>query len=128
MTRLLILFLLGLPQFALAAVPEQVLAIAGTYYGEAFNGNDLDPVVTVMAFDDQGRFYGNYQVEDEFALFEGSLSSLVQEGERTFTMEWTDKDGEGFVFMQFNADYSAFSGFWTDTSGEAQRPWNGRKQ
>ena len=125
-------FLLLLSAFmhfqARAAAPESVLAIAGNYVGYAYNGANLDPVTTVMAFDNNGRFIGRYKVDDEVRPFEGTLSGLIQEDERAFSMEWTDMDGEGFVYMEFNADYSAFTGSWTTTDGDEMFPWNGRRQ
>jgi len=113
---------------AFAAAPESVTSIAGNYSGYAYNGQNLDPVLTVLAFDESGRFMGSYKVDDENSPFQGTLSGLIQEEERAFSMQWTDKDGEGFVYMEFNADYSSFSGFWTDPGGEDQFPWNGRRQ
>ena len=113
---------------AFSAVPDAVAAIAGNYTGYAYNGMNLDPVTTVLAFDENGRFVGRYKVDDENRPFEGTLSGLIQEGDRSFSMEWTDRDGEGFVYMEFSVDYSSFSGFWTDTDGEDQFPWNGRRQ
>lgn len=111
-----------------AAVPEGIAPIAGRFAGTAYNGGDMDPVVTVLAFDDQGRFAGSYAVEDESGVFEGTLSGLVQEDERSYSLAWTDQHGEGFVLLEFNADFSAFSGFWTNTDGEQQFPWSGRRQ
>lgn len=120
----LVLFSCPLP----GAVPDSVAAIAGTYAGLAYNGQTLDPVVTVFAFDSEGRFSGNYRIEDETGAFEGRLSGLFQEGEHRFSMEWTDRDGEGFLYIEFTQDYSAFDGFWTNTDGDSQLPWNGRRQ
>ena len=111
-----------------AAVPDSVAAIAGRYSGMAFNGSNMDPVTTVLAFDARGRFAGSYYVEDEVQEFEGRLSNLVQEGERTFSLEWTDRFGEGFAVFEFSSDYSSFSGFWTNVDAEDQFPWSGRRQ
>jgi hypothetical protein len=111
-----------------AAVPDEVAAVAGRYAGMAFNGSNMDPVVTVLAFDNQGRFAGTYYVEDEIQEFEGRLSNLIMEGEHTFTLEWTDRFGEGFALFEFNSDYSAFTGYWTTVDAEDQFPWNGRRQ
>jgi hypothetical protein len=111
-----------------AAVPDEVAAVAGRYAGMAFNGSNMDPVVTVLAFDAQGRFAGSYYVDDEVQAYEGRLSNLIHEGERTFTLEWTDRFGEGFAWFEFNSDYSAFTGFWTNVDAEDQFPWNGRRQ
>ena len=111
-----------------AAVPDSIAAIAGRYAGNAWNGDDLDPVVTVLAFDDQGRFAGSYKIDDENGSFEGNLSGLAQEGERSFSLEWTDRDGEGFLYLDFSPDYSSFTGVWTNTDGLSQLPWNGRRQ
>ena len=112
-----------------AAVPQGIMEIAGHYVGMAYNGGDLDPVVTVLSFDSQGRFSGSYSVEDENGIFEGRLSGLIkEEGERSFSLEWTDQDGEGFVYLDFSPDYSSFNGVWTRTDGEEQFPWSGRRQ
>ncbi len=114
---------------AQAAVPEGIMKIAGRYAGMAYNGGDLDPVVTVLSFDAQGRFAGSYSVEDENGFFEGRLSGLIkEEGEHSFSLEWTDQDGEGFVYLDFSPDYSSFNGVWTRTDGEEQFPWSGRRQ
>lgn len=113
---------------AFAAASESVTSIAGNYSGYAYNGQNLDPVLTMLAFDENGRFMGSYKVDDENNPFQGTLSGLIQEDDRTYSMQWTDKDGEGFVYMEFSADYSSFSGFWTDPGGEQQFPWNGRRQ
>ena len=121
-------FLLSLSMLALAAAPEEISAISGTYAGRAYNGNNLDPVITVLAFDIQGRFSGTYKVDDETGVFDGRLSNLIPEGDRAFSLEWTDQFGEGFVYLEFNADYSAFNGYWSDINGQDQFPWNGRRQ
>lgn len=126
--RLLCFLILLSPAVLAATVPDSIAAIAGNYVGTAYNGGDLDPVATVLAFDDQGRFTGSYRIDDEAGSFEGNLSGLVPEGDRTFSLEWTDRDGEGFLLLEFSEDYSSFSGVWTDTDGQIQRPYNGRRQ
>ena len=111
-----------------AAVPENIARIAGNYSGYAYNGQNLDPVITVMRFEPNGRFIGQYKVEDENGDFEGVISGLIQEEERSFSMEWTDHDGEGFVYMEFSSDYSSFTGYWTNPDGDEEFPWTGRRQ
>lgn len=128
MRLLLLLALFLVPTVLQAAVPDSVAAIAGRYAGRAFNGANMDPVVTVLAFDTQGRFSGTYSVEDEVQAFEGRLSNLIQEGDRTFSMEWTDRFGEGFAWFEFSSDYSSFTGYWTNVDTEDQFPWSGRRQ
>ena len=128
MRKLFILTMLLVSSLPQAAVPDSISAIAGRYAGMAYNGANMDPVVTVLAFDDQGRFAGTYYVEDEVQEFEGRLSGLIQEGDRTFSLEWTDRFGEGFAWFEFSSDYSSFNGYWTNTDEENQFPWNGRRQ
>ena len=120
-----------------AAIPENIARIAGNYSGYAYNGQNLDPVITVLKFEPNGRFTGQYKVEDENGDFEGVLSGLILEEERSFSMEWTDHDGEGFVYMEFSSDYSSFNGVWTNPDGamwiemmqdEEQFPWTGHRQ
>jgi hypothetical protein len=128
MRVLLICCFLSIPALLQAAVPDSVAAIAGRYVGSAYNGSNMDPVVTVFAFDERGRFSGTYHVEDEVQEFEGRLSGLIDEGNRAFSLEWTDRFGEGFVYLEFSSDYSSFNGYWTTTDAEDQFPWSGRRQ
>ena len=123
-----ITLLLVIQTLANAAVPEEISAISGSYAGLAYNGSNLDPVITMLAFDARGRFAGTYQVDDENGYYEGRLSNLIPEGNRAFSLEWTDQFGEGFVYLEFSADYSSFSGYWTDLDSEDQFPWNGQRQ
>ena len=83
-----------------AAIPDEISVISGTYAGRAYNGSNLDPVVTVLAFDTRGRFAGTYKVDDENGIYEGRLSNLIPEGNRAFSLEWTDQFGEGFVHLE----------------------------
>lgn len=124
----LIILLLAFSPLTFAAIPEEISAISGSYAGRAYNGSNLDAVVTVLAFDARGRFAGTYQVDDENGYYEGRLSNLIPEGNRAFSLEWTDQFGEGFVYLEFSADYSTFSGYWTDLDSEDQFPWNGQRQ
>ena len=125
---LLIGLFAGLSKLALAAISDEISAISGTYAGQAYNGSNLDPVVTVLAFDTRGRYAGTYKVDDENGDYEGRPSNLIPEGNRAFSLEWTDQFGEGFVYLEFSTDYSSFSGYWTDIDGDDQFPWNGRRQ
>lgn len=102
--------------------------LEGTYLGEAFNGGDLDPVITIFKFDYSGRLTGEYSVDEETGTYKGRLSNFRFEGPREISMEWTDKFGEGFARMEFSADYQSFTGEWTDNQGSNPLPWNGKRQ
>ncbi|MES2603382.1 MAG: hypothetical protein V4603_00495 [Pseudomonadota bacterium] len=100
----------------------------GVYVGEAFNGGDLDEVITTFKFDYSGRLTGEYSVDEETGPYRGRLSNFSFEGPREITMEWTDKFGEGFARMEFSADYQSFTGEWTDNKGSNPLPWSGKKR
>lgn len=111
-----------------AAQSDELRRIAGTYDGEVFNGNDLDPVVTSFTLDARGRLSGSYTVDEESGAYSGHLSSFVFEDAYTLTMAWTDKFGEGYATLRFSADYSSFSGEWTEVDGSGGLPWSGSRR
>jgi hypothetical protein len=100
---------------------------AGTYTGQVFNGDDLDPVVTTFSFSPTGVPTGSYTVDEETGVYSGTLSNILFEGERAISMEWTDKFGEGLAVMEFSSDYSSFTGEWTLRDGRNALPWSGQK-
>lgn len=102
--------------------------LAGTYAGEVYNGADLDPVITVFTLQPTGRMTGSYSVDEEDGAFGGTLSNIILEDERTVSLEWTDKFGEGFAIMEFSRDFSSFTGEWVDKDGANPLPWTGQKQ
>jgi len=111
----------------LTAAQAYYLQIAGSYQGEVYNGSDMDPVTTIFTIDDNGRFRGEYVVDEENGEFRGSLSNIMFEDERTITVEWTDKFGEGYAVMEFARDYQSFTGEWSDIDGSSPLPWTGKR-
>jgi opacity protein-like surface antigen len=128
MKRFILACALLLPLLAVAAVPEFVQRLAGSFSGEVFNGTDLDPVVTSFSLDRHGRLSGSYTVDEENGAYSGILTNIVFEDASTISMEWTDKFGEGFARLQFNGDFSSFTGEWTDKDGTGGLPWSGQRQ
>jgi hypothetical protein len=126
--RLSVLLLLAAATAALPlAAAEDPKAIAGTYTGEVFNGNDMDAVTTTFSFDNSGRLVGKYEVDEENGKYRGRLSNFMFEGPRTISMEWTDKFGEGFATMEFTQGFRSFTGAWTTKAGTDSLPWSGKK-
>lgn len=111
-----------------AAEPDALRLLPGTFHGEVFNGTDLDPVVTSFSLDASGRLSGSYTVDEENGAYSGMLSSIVFEDERTLSMAWTDKFGEGYAVLQFSSDFSSFTGEWTDATGAGGLPWSGTRR
>lgn len=129
MKPLLLLILLVLPGLAAAqGVPANLADFSGTYTGDVYNGDDLDPITTVFRVADGNRLTGNYSVGAEQFTYEGTISSIVFEDDHTITGEWTDRFGEGFLRLQFARDFSSFTGFWADYDTDNQLPWNGTRQ
>jgi len=116
----------------LAATPlthaaDDPKAIAGTYSGEVFNGNDMDAVITTFIFDNSGRLTGTYEVDEENGKYSGRLSNFMFEGPRTISMEWTDKFGEGYATMEFTLGFYSFTGEWGNKQSPEALPWVGEK-
>ena len=116
----------------LAATPltnaaDDPKAIAGTYTGEVFNGNDMDAVITTFSFDNSGRLTGTYEVDEENGKYSGRLSNFMFEGPRTITMEWTDKFGEGYATMDLTQGFRSFTGEWGSKQSPEALPWVGEK-
>lgn len=112
----------------LVAEPADYSRMAGSYSGEVYNGNDMDPVVTSFTLTANGRLRGNYIVEDEIEIVEGTISNAVLVEGRTWSFEWTDKYGEGSAVLIFSDDFQSFRGYWTDKSAAREFPWSGVKQ
>ncbi|HWK55074.1 MAG TPA: hypothetical protein VNR18_11935 [Hyphomicrobiales bacterium] len=110
------------------AAEDPYSRLAGTYVGEVYNGADLDPVITEFILQPTGRMTGSYSVDEEDGAFSGTLSNILFEDERTISLEWTDKFGEGFAIMEFSRDFSSFTGEWTGKDGTNPLPWTGEKQ
>jgi hypothetical protein len=128
MTRVLCLLALLLPgAMGIRAAENPYSLLPGTYTGEVFNGNDMDPVVTTFTLEPSGRLTGTYEVDEENGAYMGTLSNILFDDVRTISMEWTDKFGEGLAVMEFTGDFSSFVGEWTNKDGENPLPWRGSK-
>jgi len=127
--HLFFILLIAVPGFSSAQeVPGNLENFSGTYTGDVFNGDDLDPITTVFRVVGDNRLTGNYSVSAEQFTYEGTISNIVFEDDRTFSGEWTDRFGEGFLRLQFSRDFSSFTGFWADYDTDNQLPWNGKRQ
>lgn len=111
----------------LAAGAPELSPFTGTYQGQVLNGGDLDPVITTFEFNPLGRFTGHYRIDEDGQWQEGVLSNVRLEDSHTLSLEWTDRDGEGYVRFSFSEDYSRFSGYWGNRLSEDVHPWDGKK-
>ncbi|MEI7950316.1 MAG: hypothetical protein WCI66_08800 [Gammaproteobacteria bacterium] len=109
------------------AEDNNIKSMIGTFEGMAFNGDGLYPVKTRFTMEIGNRLSGSYDLAGQNQSFHGHLSNFMFEGPRTITMQWTDKDGEGFATMEFSSDFKSFTGGWTDKRGEDPLPWTGKK-
>jgi hypothetical protein len=112
---------------ALFAADNPYEQLAGTYTGEVYNGDDLDPVTTTFTLTPSGRLTGNYTVDEENGAYSGTLSNILFDSDRAISMEWTDQFGEGLAVMEFSSDFSSFTGEWSGKDGLNPLPWNGDK-
>ena len=111
----------------LHAQPPDLAAIVGVYHGEAFNGGDLDPVTTTFRFAPGNRLVGEYVIEDESGVFQGTISNAFFE-DGVLQVEWTDRDGEGYAELTFSSNFTRFDGFWASFDSPNENPWNGIKE
>ena len=118
---------LSVGPFANAAQDNNLKNLIGTFVGQAFNGDGLYPVTTTFTMEIGNRLTGSYELAGQNTRFHGHLSNIIFEGPRTISMQWTDKDGEGFATMEFTPDFKSFTGGWTDKLGSSPLPWTGKK-
>ena len=128
MLRVILISIIFIPFTVSAAENFDYSKISGRYVGVVFNGNDLDPVVTTFFVLPDGRLRGNYTVEDEVELLEGTISNTFNLEGQTYSLEWTDKYGEGNAVFVFSNDFSGFNGFWTNNTESNQFQWSGTKE
>jgi hypothetical protein len=101
--------------------------LVGSYIGRVFNGDDMDPHVTIFTISPSGVLIGNYTVDEETGVYSGTLNNIQFEDEHSITMEWTDKFGQGLAVMEFSNDFGSFVGSWTQRDGRNPLPWYGKK-
>ena len=128
--KTVVAFLLCTLMSAATLAAEEYLPgmFAGTFHGEVYNGNDLDPVVTTIQLDRSGRLFGEYEVGEENGAYKGRLSNFRFIDAYTLEMEWTDKFGEGYALMEFARDFDSFVGGWNTADQPRLLHWDGRKQ
>ena len=99
----------------------------GEYFGQVYNGDNMDPVVTRFEIGTAGQLQGSYLLQDEDGPDTGELLNPRPDGAYTLLLDWKDRHGTGVVRLLFSADYSRFQGFWGMQENDTSLPWNGRK-
>jgi hypothetical protein len=122
-----LLAIVCLPLRAQDEIPD-LSPYAGTYEGLVLNGPGLEPITTILRLASGGRLVGEYVINSAEGDKPGTVSNVYLEAPGTLTLEWTDKDGEGFARLEFASDYRSFNGGWGTYDTEADNPWNGRRQ
>ena len=102
--------------------------IRGTFQGQVYNGDDMDPVFTTFKPNANGEMSGTYAMGEEDGLELGTLSEFEWEGPYTLKCKWKDKYGTGTLRILFSAEYRMFRGFWGESEVTAFLPWDGVKQ
>lgn len=121
-----LLLMFSLPLRAQDAPPD-LAAIVGTYHGQALNGGGLAPVTTIFRLAAGNRLVGEYTVSDARGTFHGTISNAFFEDGK-LTVEWTDRDGEGYAEFAFSADFRSFEGTWASYDSPNGSPWSGVKE
>jgi hypothetical protein len=108
--------------------PVKVPVFRGTFQGQVFSGDDLDPVLTTFKENEKGELSGIYAMEEEEGLEEGQLSEFTWETPYVLKCRWKDRYGDGTLRMLFSAQHAMFQGFWGDSDDKTFFPWSGVKQ
>jgi len=103
-------------------------SMAGTYEGEVFNGDNRDPVRTMLKIDESGALVGEYMMGEETKLEFGTLADARFVDQYTVQFDWKDVYGAGSVRILFAADYRAFSGYWGKSPDSTTLPWTGVRE
>lgn len=124
------LFLLLVSVPARAQDVPDLSPFVGIYEGLVLNGAGLEPITTTLRMGSGGRLVGDYVIMSRAEGEKpGTISNVFLEAPGIVTLEWTDKDGEGFARLEFAADYRSFVGGWsTYEDSEANNPWSGERQ
>lgn len=99
--------------------------LPGAYQGQVYNGDNLDPVLTVFFRDGSARLRGTYAVGEDEGFQAGALEDCGWDADYLLRCRWTDRHGTGIVRMLFSADYRSFRGFWGTGNDDTFLPWDG---
>lgn len=102
--------------------------VGGSYEGQVYNGDDLDPVLTVFSRSPTGTWTGSYVLGEPEDVEVGQLDACTWETMLLITCRWTDRHGVGFARLLFSSDYRAFRGFWGNTMDALTLPWEGARE
>lgn len=108
--------------------PQGAGPAGGSYEGQVYNGDDLDPVLTVFSRSPAGAWTGSYVLGEEEDVEVGQLDACTWETMLLITCRWTDRHGVGFARLLFSSDYRAFRGFWGNTMDALTLPWDGGRE
>lgn len=102
-------------------------APSGRYCGLILSGGFLEPSVTDLVTDRDGKVSGSYEFRNSGKLESGKLSEIATGvGERTRVLTWSDKFGSGRLVVTFNPEFSHFEGKWGSRNAEPNAHWSGR--
>jgi hypothetical protein len=111
-----------------AGPPQGAGPAGGSYEGQVYNGDDMDPVLTVFSRSPEGAWTGSYVLGEEEDVEVGQLDACAWETMLLITCRWTDRHGVGFARLLFSSDYRAFRGFWGNTMDALTLPWEGGRE
>ena len=107
--------------------PVKRPAITGSYQGQVYNENNMDPVVTNFVEDSQDGISGSYAMGEDDGAATGTLSDCFWEPPYVVVCTWEDKYGAGTIRVLFNATYQSFQGFWGQEVHGTTLPWSGQR-
>ena len=121
-----LLLLMAWPAPAHAAPPACAPAIVGPWSGKVWDAGLLKDLRTLFAVA-AGQLTGTYQVEDDSGGYDGTLTDFVPSGPCAGTFRWSDRHGEGVVWVDFRPDRDRFDGAWGTDAPLPGYIFNGRR-
>ena len=103
--------------------PAWAPAIADSYVGREWNGGHMDCARTEFALRD-GVLTGHYWIGDSDP-FEGDLTGFQPEDGQSGLFTWTDRYGQGVIYVRFAEDGQSFYSLWGETAPDPHRPGYG---
>jgi hypothetical protein len=106
-----------------ALAPGWAAAVADTYVGREWNAGVMACARTLFTLRG-GALVGHYWIGDTDP-FEGDLDDFVPGADESGVFTWTDRYGQGSLYVRFGADGQTFFSLWGDDPAHMTHPGYG---
>jgi hypothetical protein len=103
-----------------APAPDWASTITDIYVGREWNAGVMACARTVFSLSG-GALVGHYWIGDT-EPFEGDLGDFVPGADQSGVFTWTDRYGQGPLYVRFGADGQTFFSLWGDDPAHMTHP------